>query len=54
VPALYRFQEKISKFLSILFYFKHKMDTLILFLLSCQNCLEKWGWLHHNISPISM
>jgi hypothetical protein len=30
------------------------MDTLIFSLLSCQNCLEKWGWLYQNISPISM
>ncbi len=42
------FSRKISKFLPISFYFKYKMDTLILFLLSCQNSLEKWVWFHHN------
>jgi hypothetical protein len=42
------FSRKISKFLSISLYFNYKMDALIFSLLSCQNCLEKWGWLYHN------
>jgi hypothetical protein len=54
VPPLYRFEEKSANFYLFHLYFKYIMDTLILFFLSCQNSLEKWGWFHHNISPFSM